>query len=143
MNRWLVVALCVLVLLIGGGVVLSLRNEPPAGSRVEHRGNTLIIYGRGSEADLGYLAAGRYELTVDQDYDGCADGLTLIGDDGVKRFWLNPSLINYRDFGTIREFPGQHYLLHVDVYFGGSGLGPRTTPSPLSVCTWVFELAPA
>jgi hypothetical protein len=142
-NRWLVVAVSGIILLIAGGVVLSLRNQTPAVSRVEHRSNTLIIHGRGSEADLGYLPAGRYELTVDQDYDGCADGLTLIGDDGVKRFWLNPSLINYRDFGTIREFPGQHYKLDVDVYFGGGGLGPPTTPSPLSACTWVFELAPA
>lgn len=143
MNRWMIVALCGLVLVIAGGVVLSLRNQTPAVSQVEHRGTTLIIYGRGSEADLGYLPAGRYELTVDQDRNGCANGLTLVGDDGVKRYWLNPSLINYRDFGTIREFPGQRYRLQVDVYMGASGLGPRSTPSPISDCTWVFELSPA
>jgi hypothetical protein len=139
----MIVALCGLVLLIAGGVVLSLRDRTPAVSQVEHRGSRLIVYGHGADADLGYLAAGRYELTIDDNRDGCANRVTLDGEDGTRWLDLDPHLINYRDFATTREIPGQRYSMHVQTFFGGAGLGPRPTPSPISDCVWVFELAPA
>ena len=143
MNRRMVVAgrACVVLLLAGLGALL-LRNQSPAPSWVEHRGTILIIHGRGPDAQLGYLPAGGYELTIDENRDGCADSLSLFGDDGVEWFRLDPHLINYKAFARTRQIPGQRYVMHVDSLDVG-GLGPRSTPSPISDCVWTFELAPA
>jgi hypothetical protein len=108
---------------------------------VEHRGTTLIIHGHGADAELGYLPAGRYELTIDYNQNGCADSLSLLGEDGVEWFRLDPHLVNYRDFARTRQVPAERYVMHVDALEHG-GLGPRTTPTPIRDCSWVFELAP-
>jgi hypothetical protein len=142
-NKWLVVAVSGIILVITGGVVLSLRNQTPAVSQVEHRGNRLIIYGHGEDADLGYLPAGRYELTIDENRGGCANRVTLDGEDGTRWLDLDPHTINYKDFATTREMPGQRYSMHISTGFTGGGLGPRPTPSPVSTCSWILELAPA
>lgn len=142
MNRWLLLTASSLVVLVVAIGILLLRNSAPASSWVEHRGMTLIIHGRGSDAELGYLAAGRYELTIDANQDGCADSLSLVGSDGIEWFRLDPHLMNYKDFARTPQIPGQPYVMHVDA-LAGRGLGPRTTPSPISGCTWIFELAPA
>jgi hypothetical protein len=139
----MVAALCGVLLLIAGGVVLSLRSQTPADSQVEHRGNRLIIYGHGADADLGYLPAGRYELTIDENRGGCANRVTLDGEDGTRWLDLDPQLINYKDFATTRELPGQRYSMHISSFFGGGGLGPRPTATPVSTCIWILELAPA
>ena len=141
MKGW-IVALSALVLFAGAAAALLLRSATPSVSRVEHHGKTLIVYGHGPDAELGYLAAGRYELTIDQNENGCADSLSLMGKDGVEWFRIDPHLANYKDFARTRQIPGQRYVMHVDALEHG-GLGPRTTPSPISNCAWTVELAPA
>jgi hypothetical protein len=143
LNRWLpVTAGAIVVLTVAVGLLL-LQTRQPGTSWVEHRGSMLIVHGRGSDAELGYLAAGRYEVTIDQNQDGCADSLSLVGADGVEWFRLDPHLINYKEFARTTQLPAQRYVMHVDAYHEGNGLGPRATPSPVSRCAWVFELAPA
>jgi hypothetical protein len=142
MNRWLVVTVGALVLLITGVGALLLWNQASRPSWVEHRGKSLIVHGRGSAAELGYLAGGRYELTIDQNDDGCVDSLSLVGEDGFEWFQIDPHLVNYKDFAKTREIPGQRYQMQVAALVHG-GLGPRMTPRPIRDCTWVFELAPA
>lgn len=141
MKRWLVIGTVGLAALAAGiALVLGL---PPGSTFVERHGSTLIIHGRGSEADLGYLAAGRYRLTIDQNDGGCADSVTLVGQDGVRWFQVDLHDINYQDFDTTPSLPGQHYWMSVLTFFRGGGLGPppTATPTPASECTWVFELA--
>ena len=142
MKAW-IVAVGALVILAIGAAALWLRNERPSASRVEHHGKTLIVYGRGASADLGYLAAGRYELTIEENWDGCANRVTLVGEDGTTWLDLDPHTINYKDFARTREVPAQRYSMQISTYFGGGGLGPRPTPFPISDCSWIFELAPA
>ena len=124
------------------GIVLLFLRGSSSTSFVERHGATLIVHGQGAQADLGYLAAGRYELTIDQNEAGCANSVTLTGEDGVEWFQLDPHLINYKDFATTRRIPGQRYWMRVSTYFGGGGLGPRATPTPIASCSWVFELTP-
>ena len=143
MNRWLLVTAGAIVVLTVAVGLLLLQTRRPATSRVEHRGSTLIVHGRGSDAELGYLATGRYEVTIDQNQDGCADSLSLVGADGVEWFRLDPHLTNYKEFARTTQLPAQHYVMHVDAYQQGNGLGPRVTPRPVTGCAWVFELAPA
>ena len=142
MSRWLIVTASALVVVMVWVGVLLLRDRAPARSWVERRGATLIVHGRGADAELGHLAAGRYKITIDENQNGCADSLSLFGEDGVEWYRLNPHLINIEGFATTRPIPGQRYRMHVDALNLG-GLGPRTTPTPVSNCSWVFELAPA
>ena len=142
MKAW-IVAVGALVILTIGAAALWLRSDQPPMSRVEHNGKTLIIHGRGASADLGYLAAGRYQLTIDENWDGCANRVTLVGEEGTTWLDLDPHTINYKDFATTRVIPAQRYSMEVSTYFGGGGLGPRPTPFPIGDCSWVFELAPA
>lgn len=141
MNRWPVVTVGALVLVIAGVGALLVSNSASRPSWVEHRGKSLIVHGRGSAAELGYLA-GIYELTIDQNDNGCVDSLSLVGEDGVEWFRIDPHLVNYRDFAKTRAIPGQRYQMQVAALVHG-GLGPRMTPKPIRDCTWVFELAPA
>lgn len=142
MNRWTVAAIIVLTIFAIGASALVLWNGTGAGSRVERHGTTLIVHGRGSDLDLGYLAAGRYTVWVEQDH-GCATRLTLIGADGADWFTLDFHAINWPHLATTGEIPGQDYRVHTEVFFGGGGLGPRTTPRPISDCTYTYEVAPA
>lgn len=141
-RRLLVTGGAVVLLLIAGAGALLLRPQASAPSWVEHRGTTLIVHGHGPDAQLGYLSPGRYEVTIDENQYGCADSLSLFGEDGVEWFRLDPHLNNYKAFARTRQIPGQRYVMHVDALDTG-GLGPPTTPTPISECVWTFELAPA
>src|ERR1700737_3562557 len=140
MNRWIVAAIAGLGLLAIGVVGLVLVSAA-AIPRVEHRGTTVFVYGRGSDIDIGYLPAGRYVVTVLDDH-GRAERLSLIGADGTQRFSLDFYAINQNHFGTTAEIPGQDYRIHTDVNFAANDLGPRATPTTVTDCTWIYQLTP-
>lgn len=141
MNRWIVAAIAGAGLLAVGAVGLVLVSGA-AVPRVEHRGTTVFVYGRGSDIDIGYIPAGRYEVTVLDDH-GCAERLNLIGADGTQWFSLGFYKINQNHFGTTDQIPGQDYRIHTELKGPAGGLGPPVTPAPLTDCTWIYELAPA
>lgn len=128
------ILLCIVV-----GSVLALTNlRKGPGTRIEHRGNTIVLHGRGTAADLGYLPAGRYRVTVEEGVGGCAIRLQLAGADGVEWFRLD-FYINNRDSptGVTGEIPGQQYKVYTNVYFGDGVT--MATPEPVADCTWTYD----
>jgi hypothetical protein len=138
MNRWKAGAIGVLVVCVAVGSAFALSSlGKGTGTRIEHRGNTIVLHGRGNGADLGYLPAGRYRVTVEEGVGGCAIGLRLAGADGVE--WFTLIFYTNRDSptGTTGEIPAQQYKVSTDVYFG-DGLS-TATPEPATDCTWTFD----
>lgn len=138
MNRWKAGAIGALVVsvLVGSALVVGNLGKV-TGTRIEHRGNTIVLHGRGTGADLGYLPAGRYRVTVEEGFGGCAIGLRLAGADGVD--WFRLIFYTNRDSltATTGEIPGQQYKVSTDVYFG-DGLS-TATPEPATDCTWTYD----
>ena len=109
---------------------------------VEHRGTTIVVHGHGYGGNMGYLAAGRYRVTVEgpgYGVGGCSIGLHLTGADGVE--WLRMIFYTNRDATTAltKELPGQTYNISTDVYFGDGLLG---SPRPAADCSWAYDFTP-
>jgi len=142
MNRWKSGAIGIVCVVLVVGTALALVNLGKSSrTRIEHRGKTTVVHGQGYGADLGYLPAGRYRVTVEEGIGGCAVRLQLIGADRVEWFRLDFFTNNLDSpTGLTGEIPGQKYEVQTSVYFG-DGL-TTATPEPASDCKWTYDFTP-